>query len=75
MPRPYHITRRTLIGGAALGALSLAAGVENVLGQAAWNANMLPEVADSYTTGNTGDRYADHIGATTMRTEPDNPAR
>ncbi len=41
----------------------------------AWNAGMLPEVAESNTGGNTGDRYADHIGATTTRTEPDNPAR
>ena len=39
----------------------------------AWNATMLPEVPDSNTGGNNGDRWADHIGLRST-TEPDNPA-
>jgi arylsulfatase A-like enzyme len=38
----------------------------------AWNATMLPEVPESNTGGNTGDRLADHIGSR-ISTEPDNP--
>jgi hypothetical protein len=37
-----------------------------------WNATMLPEVPDSNTGGNNGDRWADHIGLRST-TEPDNP--
>jgi arylsulfatase A-like enzyme len=38
----------------------------------AWNATMLPEVRESNTGGNNGDRWADHIGLRST-TEPDNP--
>ena len=38
----------------------------------AWNATMLPEVAESNTGGNNANQWADHIGLRTT-TEPDNP--
>ena len=37
-----------------------------------WNATMLPEVAESSTGGNSGDRNADRMGAKPT-TAPDNP--
>ncbi|MBZ5558179.1 MAG: sulfatase-like hydrolase/transferase [Acidobacteriia bacterium] len=39
-----------------------------------WNATMLPEVDESSTGSNTGDRWADHIGAKPASTKADNPA-
>lgn len=40
----------------------------------AWNATMLPEVAESYTEGFTGSQLADHFGAQKASPAPDNPA-
>jgi len=37
-----------------------------------WNATMLPEVAESNSSGNSGAQYADHMGAKPT-TAPDNP--
>jgi len=39
----------------------------------AWNASMLPEVAESFTEGFTGAQLPDHIGAQKATTAPDNP--
>lgn len=41
----------------------------------AWDTSVLPELAGSDTNGNTGDRSADRVGATTTRTGADDPAR
>ena len=38
-----------------------------------WNATMLPEVDERATGANTGDRWADHIGAKPATTKADNP--
>ena len=38
-----------------------------------WNATMLPEVDESNTGANTGDRWADHIGAQKASGKADNP--
>jgi arylsulfatase A-like enzyme len=40
-----------------------------------WNATMLPEVAESFTHGFSGEDLADHFGAEAPRSEPDNPTR
>jgi arylsulfatase A-like enzyme len=40
----------------------------------AWNASMLPEVAESFTEGFTGAQLPDHIGTPKATTAPDNPA-
>jgi arylsulfatase A-like enzyme len=39
-----------------------------------WNATMLPEVDESRTGSNTGDQWADHVGAKPASTKADNPA-
>jgi len=39
----------------------------------AWNAAMLPEVAESYTDAFTGRELANHIGAQPVGMQPDNP--
>ena len=36
-----------------------------------WNANMLPEVRESFTDGISAQHQADHIGATSVSSEPD----
>ena len=36
-----------------------------------WNAQMLPEVAESYTNGFTGAQLADHIGSPAVTSKPD----
>jgi arylsulfatase A-like enzyme len=41
----------------------------------AWNATMLPEIAESNTGGFSGEDLADHFGAPEVGQEPDNPAR
>jgi arylsulfatase A-like enzyme len=38
-----------------------------------WNSTMLPEIDESGTGGNTGDRWADHIGAPPTNGKADNP--
>ena len=38
-----------------------------------WNATMLPEVDESSTGNNTGDQWADHIGAPRASGKADNP--
>jgi arylsulfatase A-like enzyme len=38
-----------------------------------WNATMLPEIDESYTSNFTGDHYADHIGTPKTSTKADNP--
>jgi arylsulfatase A-like enzyme len=38
-----------------------------------WNATMLPEIDESFTGSNTGDLWADHIGAKPATTKADNP--
>ena len=39
----------------------------------AWNQSMLPEVDESSTGGNTGNTWADHIGARPATQKADNP--
>jgi len=47
---------------------------ERIVGEwLAWNASMLPEVAESFTEGFTGAQLPDHIGAQKATTAPDNP--
>jgi hypothetical protein len=41
----------------------------------AWNATMLPEIRESFTSGFSGEDMADHFGATKPGPEPDNPSR
>ena len=38
-----------------------------------WNAMMLPEIDESFTSNFTGDHYADHIGVRPTSTKADNP--
>jgi len=40
----------------------------------AWNANMLPEIDESFTDSFSGDELADHIGAPKATGKADNPA-
>jgi hypothetical protein len=39
-----------------------------------WNSTMLPEIDESGTLSNTGDHWADHIGAPPATGKADNPA-